>query len=58
MKNAMAVAAQEGWPMYHFDLVNSVFVRAKMDTKAFMKLPLGCGPLTRNTYSKALEIDI
>ncbi|CAM9900331.1 unnamed protein product [Sphacelaria rigidula] len=48
IKLAMAVAVQRGWPLYHFD-VNQAFVRAKMDTNVFMKLPEGCGPLTGST---------
>ena len=45
IKLVMAVAVQEGWPLYHFD-VEQHFVRAKMDTNVFMKLPNGCGTLT------------
>ena len=45
IKLVMAVAVQEGWPLYHFDVAQA-FVRAKMDTNVFMKLPNGCGPVT------------
>ncbi|CAM9459048.1 unnamed protein product [Sphacelaria rigidula] len=48
IKLVMAVAVQREWPLYHLD-VTQAFVRAKMDTNVFMKLPKGCGPLTGST---------
>ncbi|CAN0008532.1 unnamed protein product [Sphacelaria rigidula] len=50
IKLVMAVAVQRGWSLYHFD-VNQAFVRAKMDTNVFMKLPEGCSPLTGSTVT-------
>ena len=45
IKLVMAVAVQEGWPLYHLD-VKQAFIRAKMDTDVYMKLPPGCGQKT------------
>ncbi|CAM9973872.1 unnamed protein product [Sphacelaria rigidula] len=42
----MAVAVQEEWPLYHFD-VTQTFVQAKMDTtNVYIRLPEGCYVLT------------
>ncbi|CAM9238962.1 unnamed protein product [Sphacelaria rigidula] len=47
-KLLMAVAVQEGWPLYHFD-VTQAFVQAKMITDVYMRLPEGCSILTDKT---------
>ena len=39
---ALAIAVQNDWPLYHFD-VKQAFVQAKLDTDVYMKLPCGCG---------------
>ncbi|CAN0051842.1 unnamed protein product [Sphacelaria rigidula] len=41
----MAVAVQEEWPLYHFD-VTQAFVQAEMDTDVYMRLPEGFSVLT------------
>ena len=40
IKVALAIAVQNDWPLYHFD-VKQAFV-AKLDTDVYMKLPYGC----------------
>lgn len=44
----MTVAIQEGWPLHRFDVAQA-FVRAKMDTNGFMKLPDEYDPLRGDT---------
>ncbi|CAM9597236.1 unnamed protein product, partial [Sphacelaria rigidula] len=44
IKLVMAVAVQEEWPLYHFD-VTQAFVQAEMDTDVYMRLPQGCSVL-------------
>ena len=39
-KVALAIAVQNDWPLYHFD-VKQAFVQAKLDTDVYMKLPYG-----------------
>ena len=39
---ALAIAVQNGWPLYNFD-VKQAFVQAKLDTDVCMKFPYGCG---------------
>ena len=45
IKVALAVAVQNDWPLYHFD-VKQAFVQAKLDTDVYMTLPYGCGKTT------------
>ena len=45
IKVALAIAVQNDWPLYHFD-VKQAFVQAKLDTDIYMKLPYGCGERT------------
>ena len=45
IKVAIAIAVQNGWPLYHLD-VQQAFVRAPLDTDVYMKLPAGCGKRT------------
>ena len=45
IKVALAIAVQNDWPLYHFD-VKQAFVQAKLDTDVYMKLPYGCGERT------------
>ena len=47
IKVALAIAMQNDWPLYHFD-VKQAFVQAKLDTDVYMKLPYGCGERTEN----------
>ncbi|CAM9401990.1 unnamed protein product, partial [Sphacelaria rigidula] len=44
----MAVAVEEEWPLYHFD-VTQALVQAEVDTDAYMRLPEGCYVLTDTT---------
>ncbi|CAN0073780.1 unnamed protein product [Sphacelaria rigidula] len=48
IKLVMAVAVQEEWSLYHFD-VTQALVHAKMDTDVYMRLPEGCYGLTDMT---------
>ena len=41
-KVALAIAVQNDWPLYHFD-VKQAFVQAKLDPDVYMKLPYGYG---------------
>ncbi|CAM9789713.1 unnamed protein product [Sphacelaria rigidula] len=43
-KLVMAVAVQEEWPLYHFD-VTQAFIQAEMDTDVYMRLPEACSVL-------------
>ena len=45
IKVALAIAVQNDWPLYHFD-VKQAFVQSKVDTGVYMKLPYGCGERT------------
>ena len=45
IKVALAIAVQNDWPLYHFD-VKQAFVQVKFDTDVYMKLPYGCGERT------------
>ena len=46
IKVAFAIAVQNEWPLYHFD-VKQAFVQAKLDTDVYIiKLPYGCGERT------------
>ncbi|CAN0007851.1 unnamed protein product, partial [Sphacelaria rigidula] len=45
IKLVMAVAVQEEWPLYHFD-VTQTFVQAEMDIDVYMRLHEGCSVLT------------
>ncbi|CAM9762824.1 unnamed protein product [Sphacelaria rigidula] len=45
IKLVIAVAVQEEWPLYHFD-VTQAFVQPRMDTDVYMRLPEGCYGLT------------
>ncbi|CAM9949757.1 unnamed protein product, partial [Sphacelaria rigidula] len=45
IKLGMAVAVQEEWPLYHFD-VTQAFVQAEVDTELYMRLPEGFSVLT------------
>ena len=47
IKVALAIAMQNDWPLYHFD-VKQAFVQAKLDTDVHMKLPYDCGERTGN----------
>lgn len=47
-KMVMAVAVQEGWPLYHFEVAQA-FVRARIDTNEYMKLAEKCDTFARNT---------
>ena len=40
IKVALAIAVQNDWPLYHFD-IKQAFVQAKLDTDVYMKLPYG-----------------
>ncbi|CAM9598633.1 unnamed protein product [Sphacelaria rigidula] len=44
IKLVMAVAAQQEWPLYHYD-VTQAFVQAEMDTDVYMRLPEDCSVL-------------
>ena len=52
IKVALAIAVQNDWPLYHFD-VKQAFVQAKLDTDVYMKLPYGCGEKT----GKVVKLD-
>ena len=52
IKVALAIAVQNDWPLYHFD-VKQTFVQAKLDTDVYMKLPYGCGERT----GKVVKLD-
>ncbi|CAM9682620.1 unnamed protein product, partial [Sphacelaria rigidula] len=56
IKLVMAVAVQEEWPLYHFD-VTQAFVQAEMDTDVYMRLPEGCSVLTDVTVKLEKSID-
>ncbi|CAM9888938.1 unnamed protein product, partial [Sphacelaria rigidula] len=45
IKLVMAVAVQEEWPLYQFD-VTQAFVQAEMDADVYMRLPEGCSVWT------------
>ena len=48
IKVALAIAVQNDWPLYHFD-VKQTFVQAKLDTDdVYMKLTYCCGERTIN----------
>ncbi|CAM9572823.1 unnamed protein product [Sphacelaria rigidula] len=46
IKLIMAVAVQEEWPLYNFDVTQAFVVQAEMDTEVYMRLPEGCSILT------------
>ena len=52
IKVALAIAVQNDWPLYHFD-VKQAYVQAKLDTHVYMKLPYGCGERTE----KVVKLD-
>ena len=52
IKVALAIAVQNEWPLYHFD-VKQAFVQAKLDTDVYIKLPYGCGKRT----GKVVKLD-
>ena len=52
IKVALAIAVQNDWPLYHFD-VKQAFVQAKLDTGVCMKLPYGC----RERTGKVVKLD-
>ena len=45
IKVALAIAVQNDWPLYHFD-VKHAFVKEKLDTDVYMKRLNGCGERT------------
>ena len=47
IKVALAIAVQNDWPLYHFD-VKQAFGQAKLDTDVYTKLPYGCEENTEN----------
>ena len=50
IKVALAIAVQNDWPLYHFD-VKQAFVQVNFDTGVYMKLPYGCGERTGKVVS-------
>ena len=52
IKVALAIAVQNDWPLYHFD-VKQAFVQAKLDTDVYMELPNGRGERT----GKVVKLD-
>ena len=52
IKVALAIAVQNDWPLYHFD-VKQAFVQAKFDMDVYMKLPYGCGERTGKVVAHA-----
>ena len=52
VKVALAIAVQNEWLLYHFD-VKQAFVQAKLDTEVYVKLPYECGKRT----GKVIKLD-
>ena len=52
IKVALAIAVQNDWPLYNFD-VKQAFVQVKFDTDVYMKLPYGCEERT----AKVVRLD-